>query len=151
LRSGVLLTEEDLSPGFLLDALDGPPVAHAALISVAGRSPRAVAPQVMAFTEGAVADALGRWAGRFGDAGPMTRDPDVIADWAATIGLEQVVTAHAPVGPAASALHRLDTALADRGIGLVRVLRGYDQRAWPHATHGFFRFKEAIPELIAAL
>lgn len=151
LRSGVLLTEEDLSPGFVLDALDAPPLAHAALVSVDGRSPRPVAPGVAAFTAAAVADARGRWSDRLGEAGPTARTPEAIADWAQALGLEQVVTAHAPVGPAASALARLDRVLAGRGIALVRVLRPFDARAWPHATHGFFRFREAIPGLIQAL
>ena len=149
--TGLLLTEEDLSPGFVLDALDAPPVAHAALISVAGRSPGAVSPRVTGFTEAAMADVRARWAERSGAAGPTTSDPAGIADWAVRAGLDQVATAHAPVGPAASALSVLDRMLADQGIALVRVLRPFDRRAWPHATHGFFRFKEAIPDLIRQL
>jgi hypothetical protein len=27
---------------------------------------------------------------------------------------------------------------------LRRVLRDHDRQAWPHATHGFFRFREAV-------
>jgi deoxyribodipyrimidine photo-lyase len=150
-RTGVLLTEDDLAPAFLLDALDGPPVAHAALTSVAGRSPKPVSPLVARFTQDAVADAVGRWSGRMGATGPVTDDVDAIAAWAEAEGLDQVVTAFAPVGPAGAALDALDARLARSGISLVRVLRDWDGAAWPHATHGFFRFKERIPELVAGL
>jgi len=151
LRTGLLLTEEDLAPGFVLDTLDAPPVAHATLCSVAGRSPLAVSATVVRFTEAAIADARTRWAGRMGAAGPAADDPATILDWALAEGLEQIVTPHAPVGPAATALARLETALTARGVTVVRVLRDHDRRAWPHATHGFFRFRERIPELLAAL
>ncbi|MEM7290260.1 MAG: DNA photolyase, partial [Pseudomonadota bacterium] len=61
---------------------------------------------------------------------------------------EQIVTAYAPVGPVSSLLEKLDQ------IGRFRVIqvqRSYDARAWPHATHGFFRFKNKIPDLLRAL
>jgi len=57
----------------------------------------------------------------------------------------------APPGPAAEALDRLGGLLAPQGIRLCRVLRDWDSAAWPHATHGFFRFRERIPELVAGL
>jgi deoxyribodipyrimidine photo-lyase len=31
----------------------------------------------------------------------------------------------------------------------VPLRRRWDDLAWPHATHGFFRFRQQIPELIA--
>jgi deoxyribodipyrimidine photo-lyase len=31
------------------------------------------------------------------------------------------------------------------------VLRGYDARAWPYATAGFFKFKEKIPRLLGEM
>jgi deoxyribodipyrimidine photo-lyase len=148
LRTGLLLTEEDLGPHFVLDRLDAPPVAHATLCSVDRRSPRAVSEAVTRFTRDAIADARGRWAARMGAAGPDTSEPRAIRDWAVGAGLEQLVTAHAPVGPTASALRGLDRLLGDAGIRLVRVLRPEDRAAWPFATHGFFRFKARIPELL---
>jgi deoxyribodipyrimidine photo-lyase len=151
LRTGILLTEEDLSPAFLLAALDAPPVAHAALVSVAGRSPRPVSALVTGFTRDAVGDAMGRWSGRMGEAGPVADEVETIARWAEGEGLEQLATAFAPVGPAALALDDLEARLARSGITLVRVMRGWDAAAWPHATHGFFRFKERIPELVGGL
>lgn len=151
LRTGFLLTEEDLSPAFVLEALETPPVAHAALISVAGRSPRAVSGLVAGFTRDAVTDAMGRWSARIGSPGPVTDEVETIAAWAEAEGLEQLVTAFAPVGPAAAALEALEARLARSDIALSRVMRDWDAAAWPHATHGFFRFKEHIPELVAGL
>jgi deoxyribodipyrimidine photo-lyase len=36
-------------------------------------------------------------------------------------------------------------------VCVIRLRRGYDDAAWPHATHGFFRFRDAIPGLIAGM
>jgi deoxyribodipyrimidine photo-lyase len=151
LRTGILLTEDDLSPAFVLDRLAEPPAGHAALVSVAGRSPRPVSAAVEGFTRAAVEDALARWSARMGSAGPVTVDPAAIADWARDEGLQQVVTPYAPTGPAAEALDRLSDGLEADGIRLCRVMRDWDAAAWPHATHGFFRFRERIPELAAGL
>ncbi len=149
LRTGVLLHEDDLSPRFLLDALADAPIAGAALIATTRRSPNDVSAQVLGFAEGAVQDAIDRWSNKLGEQGPVTREPDTVAAWAKDNGLEQVVAPYAPVGPSASALRLLRKRLETDGISLVEVQRHWDRTAWPHATHGFFRFKKAIPELMA--
>jgi deoxyribodipyrimidine photo-lyase len=76
-----------------------------------------------------------------GDLTPIT----ALADWVAAHGLEQIVTHWTPTGPEAAALAGL------RDVRVVQLRRGYDSRAWPRATHGFFRFRAHIPDLIAAL
>ncbi|MEY4981876.1 MAG: hypothetical protein RIR62_142, partial [Pseudomonadota bacterium] len=136
----LLLHEDDLDGTWLL-AQGLAPVGAAALTATAGRSPLAVAQGVRDFVAGAVADALDRHGG-----GPVF-DRDALArlaDHAATLGAGQVVAPHAPVGPTASALRKLAPLLAERGIALVQPLRDHDRLAWPHATHGFFRFREAV-------
>lgn len=150
LRTGVLLHEDDLSPSYLLDHLGGPAVAHAGILTTLSRSPGAVSPSVAAFAEGAMTDAMTRWSRRFGDAGPMSNSVDEIADWASDAGLEQLVTPYAPVGPTGSAVRKLRSALNTRDKELVEVVRPWDLAAWPHATHGFFKFKKQIPTLIKA-
>ncbi len=60
----------------------------------------------------------------------------------ARAGPGQIVTPYAPVGPVAALLDRIE---ADTGLPVIRVRRAYDTAAWPHATHGFFRFKDKIP------
>jgi deoxyribodipyrimidine photo-lyase len=67
------------------------------------------------------------------------------------LGAQQIVTPYAPVGPVADDLARIETALRSKGITLARVRKDYDSAAWPHATHGFFRFKEKIPALLGAM
>lgn len=138
----LLVTEEDLSPGFLLD-LGLRPHAVAVLTDVAGRSPRAVADPVHRFTVAAIADALTRL--QFPQA-PIFRRTDLTAllDLAGSAGVARIVTPYAPTGPIASALSDLARLAAPRGIFLSRILRNHDRAAWPHATHGFFRFREAV-------
>jgi deoxyribodipyrimidine photo-lyase len=62
--------------------------------------------------------------------------------------VQTIVTPEAPVGPLADGLQRLTRELAGEGIGVVTLRRRWDDLAWPHATHGFFRFRQQIPELI---
>ncbi len=149
--TAILLTEEDLSPGFLFDDPAVNVTAHACLLSAKARSPRPVAEPVLRFTQAAMEDTSARWSPRMGQPGPLTDDPARIAEWARNLGLDQIVTAYAPTGPAATALNHLDALLKADGIGLVRRIRAFDQAAWPHATAGFFRFKDQIPALIRAL
>lgn len=140
--SFLLLTEEDLSPEFLL-AQGLRPKAIAVLTDVAGRSPLPVAALVHRFTTDAISDALARL--KASDAPRFLRaDLPALLDFISTSGATQIVTPFAPTGPVASALKDLGALAAPKGISLTRVLRDHDRNAWPHATHGFFRFREAV-------
>ena len=146
-RTGLLLTEDDLSPGHLF-ASGLKPAAAATLLGVKNRSPLKTAPTVIAFTQAAAQDATQRFADRLGPtAGPFT-DAEATAAWATGNALEQIVMPYAPVGPAADLVADLRRHL---DIPVAQVIRDSDARAWPHATHGFFRFKDKIPRLIADL
>ncbi|NGQ92782.1 DNA photolyase [Rhodobacter sp. HX-7-19] len=113
------------------------------LTTTARRSPLAVNPLVTAFVDEGVADTAIRRgqpdAPRFTEAGL-----DALGDQLAAQGIRQLATPYAPIGPTAAALQRLAPLLADRGIRLARLLRDHDAQSWPHATHGFFRFREAV-------
>ncbi len=109
------------------------------------RSPLAVSENVHAFAAQALQDVQARWGERLG-AVSVIEDATDLRAWVEEAGTEQVVTPYAPVGPVSE---MLDAVQADRP--LLRCLRDFDARAWPHATHGFFRFKEHIPDLLAAL
>ncbi len=153
LPSGLLLTDEDLDPGYLLDE-DRAFQGFATLTATDRRSPLGVSPSVLAFTHGALADA----AGRLGDRVPDPQGPAVgadrieaIVDWARAEGLRQIVTPYAPVGPTATAVQALSEKLAEQDIALIAALRRWDQLAWPHATRGFFQFKEKIPKVLSGL
>jgi deoxyribodipyrimidine photo-lyase len=138
----LLVTEEDLCPEFLIDQGLRPRVVSV-LADVAGRSPLAVAEPVHRFTSDAITDTLTRVGAadgpRFG-----RRDLPALIDLAERQGVTQIATPYAPTGPIASALEDLSRLAAPRGIHLVRVLRDHDRQAWPFATHGFFRFREAV-------
>ena len=138
----LLVTEEDLSPEFLTSA-GLRPTAVVALTHVAGRSPLAVAEAVHSFTAGAITDALTRLgqpeAPVFGPEGI-----EALLDLASAAGVARIVTLYAPTSPTADLLATLQMRAAARGIALDRILRDHDRAAWPHATHGFFRFREAV-------
>jgi deoxyribodipyrimidine photo-lyase len=141
LSTALLLHEDDLAgdaPPALADA--GPLIF---LTTTSRRSTLAVNPIVAAFVADALTDTARRRgqpdAPRFTD---TTLEP--LADHLAAQGIAQLATPYAPIGPTAAALQRLEPLLDARGIRLARLLRDHDAAAWPHATHGFFRFREAV-------
>ena len=147
--SVLLLTDDDLSPGFLFDAgLD--PTATGVFTARAEATPLQLADHVHAFMDGAFDDVAARWGDRLGEVSRLTSAQEIV-DWARAHGAEQVVTPHAPVGATARALDRAEALTDDAGMRLVRCLRDYDAGAWPHATHGFFRFKEKIPRIVGRI
>ena len=60
-----------------------------------------------------------------------------------------IITPYAPVGPVADALRQVEIQRPD--IPVIRMLRPYDGAAWPHATRGFFKFRDRIPDLLNEL
>lgn len=148
LRTGLLLHDDDLSPGYLFETgLE--PVATALVSTRNALSPLDLAPHVDAFARAATQDMLNRHAGRLENTAWVKSSAEALLDWAGTHRLEQIVTPYAPVGPNADLIARL----AEReGAPLViPVRRTSDSAAWPHATHGFFRFKTKIPTLLAEI
>ncbi len=139
----LLVHEEDLSPAMLLEQ-GLRPVASVVLPASRALSPLCLSDNVHGFRQGALKDATTRWAARLG---PVleTGDPAAIAVWMHEHGARQIVTPFAPVGPVR------DTIDALRDLPVREVLRGYDVRAWPFATAGFFKFKDKIPHLLEAL
>jgi len=144
-RVGLLLHQDDLHPESL--PLNANIVAVAHLAQPAG--PRTESPAAT-FNRGAADDALARAAKAFGvSAEPL--DAAGVSAWARALGVKEIATPYAPVGEAASALEHVRMDLAMDGVRLVQIRREFDQRAWPHATAGFFRFREQIPQLVAEL
>jgi len=145
----LLLHEDDLHPESL-------PLGAARVLAVAGcaapeaRSPLGCAPAARAFTEAALADGLARAAAHFGAPARRVAVAEVAA-FAARAGARAVLMPWAPVGWTARALAPLRASLTARGIGLHAVRREWDSLCWPHATRGFFAFREHIPALCAAL
>jgi deoxyribodipyrimidine photo-lyase len=150
----LLLTEDDLGVETLHIDWSGVRAATVADLSTdLAREGRGEA--AAAFGRGAAIDALARVRAAAPHAAvidePMVRlSASDILPWLQKLGQRTLLVAETPVGPAAEALARLAPALAREGVALERVRRGWDARAWPHATKGFFQFRERIPELLAA-
>jgi len=113
------------------------------------------APLVAGFVAAALADGRDRagahYAAQHHGAGVSALDgltASAILPWLSTHDVTQLVTPYAPVGPVRDALDGLERDLAPEGITLSRVLRPWDAHAWPHATRGFFPFRERIPALL---
>ena len=142
-KTGFLLHEEDLCPAFALEGVT--PAACAILTPQTSFGPLESAVHVRQFRASALDDAAARWCDRLGTPA-FLGDTDALLEWAASEGIEQIVTAYAPVGPVASVL----TAAAQKtgAPAIIRRMRPYDRTAWPHATRGFFPFKKNIPALL---
>ena len=142
-RTVFLLHEDDLSPGWLFEQ-GLKPVATATLDTAYKLSPLHVAHRVTSFKSALMNDATNRWSNRLGTLAHGLATAAEIADWATHNQAEQIVTSYAPVGAVADLLR-------DEGAPkVIQPLRDFDQRAWPHATAGFFKFKKNIPELVGA-
>jgi deoxyribodipyrimidine photo-lyase len=66
-------------------------------------------------------------------------------------GAEQIITAYAPVGPVTDLFAKFAPRLERQGIKLVQIRRSWDEKFWPHATKGFFPFKEKIPKILGEI
>lgn len=144
-RTGLLLHDDDLSPGYLLDA-GARPVTTALMTTRKGLSPLTIAPHVETFAKDAAKDTAIRYADRLGTVTHPAPTADGIAAWASENDLEQIVTPYAPVGPNADLITRVRQ--TDGMPPIRQIRRDYDSAAWPNATHGFFRFKDKIPSLV---
>ena len=153
-RVGLLLHEDDLhaeSLEPLLSAAGADVVAVASPTAAKSRTTLAAPTSqlVAGFTAGALADGRARAGAHYGAASSALDGltASAIQDWAKDHDLSVIVTPYAPIGPVSDRLDQLDRELSD-GLTLTRVLRPWDARAWPHATRGFFPFRESIPALL---
>ncbi|PZN92040.1 MAG: DNA photolyase FAD-binding protein [Alphaproteobacteria bacterium] len=102
------------------------------------------------FVHASAAETAARIGAQFGCPVDVVSRIDAAALLAAAraCGATQVVTPYAPVGPVADALAQFAPALAREGVTLATVRRSWDTLFWPHATKGFFPFRERIPALL---
>lgn len=143
----LIVTEEDLHPESL-------PLGQSDIQAVAALAPSTAyaGPQVRAFRQAALIDALTRASAHFNVpmaplSAPLHPDDGVIAQ-AKEMGVHQILTAQAPVGPMADRLSALAATAAGSGLRLHQVRRVWDSQGWPLATKGFFAFRQHIPALI---
>jgi len=138
----LLVTPDDLAPESLFG--DRTRIAGA----VVAADPRLLwGDRARAFVAAAAADAATRLSAAVVD----RLDMATLVDAARAANVRQIVTPYAPVGPTADALARLTPELAREGITLAQPRREWDSRFWPHATKGFFAFKERIPSELRAM
>jgi hypothetical protein len=153
-RIALLLHEDDLHA----EAFAQSPQAGGAQV-VAVAAPRAGEPRstfsptsslVAAFTGGALANGLERAGEHFAAnaSGLEGLRASEVLPWLQENDVTALVTPYAPVGPVRHRLNQLGSDLASEGIALSHVLRPWDSHAWPHASRGFFPFRERIPMLL---
>lgn len=151
LPTALLITEEDCCvEDFPWSSLD---VRTAATLTASAlRSPRPVAVSVVHFEADALADATARLSGA-GLGVPVgslqAARPESLVAWAAAQGITQLVTPYVPRGPLNDWLIDAAPHLAAQGIVLAEWRRAWDEALWPHATAGFFKVKQRIPQLLA--
>jgi deoxyribodipyrimidine photo-lyase len=149
-RVGVLLHDDDLNPKALFES-GIYPAGFGRISTCDRRSPLMVSKDVQRFAEAAQEDTVARWRDRLGMDGGQHTTPEEVTAWAETIELDQLVTPYGSTGPARDALDDLESLLTSRGITLIRVVNPYDAMTWPHATHGFFRFKDHVGDFLDQL
>jgi deoxyribodipyrimidine photo-lyase len=153
-RVALLLHQDDLHAETLASALEQSGARVVAVAASRAGEPRSTlsssSPLVSGFTSGALTDGLDRAREHFATEASVLDNigaADVLP-WLRSHDVTTLVTPYAPVGPVRDRLDRLAVELAAEGIALSRVLRPWDADAWPHASRGFFSFRERIPALV---
>ena len=144
LRTGLLIHDDDLD---LSPVIKGLKIEGTVAVNNLERiSPWSCAKSVHTFVNSLIEDVSTRYKDKIGLVN-FTSNPNEIETWYQENKIEQIVVAYAATGPNAL----LIKTLIEQGLNVVQMTKDYDQSAWPHATHGFFRFKEKIPALINKL
>jgi deoxyribodipyrimidine photo-lyase len=143
--TALLITDEDCRPeDFDLAGFDIRSVATLACSAL--RSPLPVCDLVTGFEAAALADAAMRVGGRHLDL--QAGDPAALAKWAVAAGARQIVTPYITRGPLKDWLDQAAPALAAQGVSLCELQRDWDKAIWPHASAGFFKVKQKIPQIL---
>lgn len=138
MRLGLLVTEEDLSSVHWI------PAKHT-VIANCGYFPRtaydelSIAEPVTHFRLQALTETCGR--------APF-ESLEAVRTWVEEHAIEGLVLAETPVGHWDEVLGELK---ATSPVPVYTIRHWWDELMHPYATHGFFRFKKAIPKAIAAL
>lgn len=134
LATGLLLTEDDLSPEQSLDAS-----INVCSISVLALE-AATSDYVLTFKEGAINDGVQRaqahWSCPSDNSRIQAKAHD-IHSWIEANGLDQVIMMEPPCGPSRDAIAPFVT------NGTIKIVRrAWDEQLWPYAQKGFFNFKK---------
>jgi deoxyribodipyrimidine photo-lyase len=74
-----------------------------------------------------------------------------LIDYAKNYAIKQIVTPYAPEGLVSVWLRSFELELSTAGLSLFHYRRMWDETFWPHATKGFFPFKEKVPSILQKL
>ena len=157
-RVALLLHDDDLHAESL-EPMVSAAGAEVVAVATAGavRSPLdrpssvdSTAPLVVEFVAAALADGRDRAGAHYGATARALDGftASAVLPWMRAHDATALVTPYAPVGPVRERLDRLEVDLAAEGISVSRILRPWDAQAWPHASRGFFPFREKIPALL---
>ncbi len=147
----LLLTQEDMHPESVFPHLSVlPRVSEFRSVIVASDPDLLWGDGARQFAHAASKELMVRVASHFGcNANMMNKlDAQGLVTSANAAGATQIVTPYAPVGPVADALLQLAPALVQEGMALAPLRRAWDSTFWPHASKGFFAFKERMPALL---
>ncbi|MGB0743983.1 MAG: FAD-binding domain-containing protein [Opitutales bacterium] len=138
-RLGLLVTDEDLSADEWIREQNE-------VVAQAGFFPQTVYEQLQ------IAEPVIRFRREsVNQLGTLAEDVKGILAWADERDLEGIIMAKPAVGPTADSLARLGESLKADGRVLYTVRHWWDDTLYPHATHGFFLYKKAIPGAIAKI
>ena len=141
----LLVTPEDMNPetAFPDDAV----FKGALVLSDAGHGDT----RPRGFVAAAARDTAARVEERFGCATRVvdTLDVESILAAATDARIKAVTACYAPVGPVADRLDTVTVELERSGVEVRRALRSWDERFWPHATKGYFAFKDKLRSTLA--
>lgn len=115
------------------------------------RSDLALGERVADFSQGAMADAATRCGAQFNASFGVHHGAgrlDELMQAIAQSGAQTVIAPYTPTGHARPHVMKLAARLRAESIDFHEVRRDWDSRAWPHATKGFFAFKEKIPQFL---
>ncbi|ADE53153.1 FAD-binding domain-containing protein [Coraliomargarita akajimensis] len=140
-RLGLLVTDEDLSsPDWLSEQHD--------IITTAGYFPQQayhnqrIANPVINFRRASMKNEI---------QGPILQHIGSLLQWIDQHQLDGILLAQPPVGFWDSILPELENALSANGKRIHTTRHPWDEHFYPQATHGFFRFKQAIPQALEQL
>lgn len=83
--------------------------------------------------------------------GSVDRWVDGVLTWARNEHLKSVWYLRPPVGPWSDAMEALKDTLKTHGILTFEYRRRWDSLHWPHATSGYFRFKDGLKDRLRRL
>ncbi|GAB5558751.1 MAG: hypothetical protein SynsKO_03980 [Synoicihabitans sp.] len=137
-EAAVLLTDDDLSAGEWIKS-QIKVTSMAGLLPASGYADSGTLDRVVEFRRRAMKERTEH----------ILESIELVREWLIANQTEALIVAEPPVGFAAELLPEIRQTCADLRVELRVIRRPWDDHFWPHATHGFFRFKKVIPAALA--